>query len=418
MAEFQIGNMYFDPSNIRMSNYTHPVNTQHVYKNGARKYISLTDTFNKKDGNEKLREVNNTNKIVAFQNNGTITNNGRFNFYSLGPTENSEIISYFSPQNGYPMIQYQSQLDICPGQNLQPFNYNQPPDGGNIHKLAFPNIPNISTHSYIPSITNENSLSFPTYFNGNQYFENKFIQGENIKYQDNITGSTILFDPFALNYIRKTTIYNLDQPEKEQGINELLDIRNIPFNQTNTSDFNTNILLTLENEFLWKQFYDLDNEMIITKHGRRIYPYLVISVLGLHPFKKYKISAGFHQVSPHRFKYQKNKGWKLGTTNDLVQRTIQNYPHPEGVQPGEFWMSKSINFLRLKIFLNSMHLYIIIITIIEVDEHNGEYVVLKKNLDYTKFIAVTAYQNKKIDYKIKNNTQSLCKRFQKWSAET
>ena len=50
---------------------------------------------------------------------------------------------------------------------------------------------------------------------------------------------------------------------------------------------NSSINLTLENEDLWRKFYNVNTEMIITKPGRHMFPFFSVSVSGLEEKQKY-----------------------------------------------------------------------------------------------------------------------------------
>uniref|UniRef100_A0A3B3YF12 T-box domain-containing protein n=1 Tax=Poecilia mexicana TaxID=48701 RepID=A0A3B3YF12_9TELE len=49
------------------------------------------------------------------------------------------------------------------------------------------------------------------------------------------------------------------------------------------------IRMTLEDSELWKSFHTVGTEMIITKHGRRMFPHCSISLSGLQPFANYVV---------------------------------------------------------------------------------------------------------------------------------
>ncbi|KAG8010805.1 T-box-containing protein TBX6L, partial [Nibea albiflora] len=62
------------------------------------------------------------------------------------------------------------------------------------------------------------------------------------------------------------------------------------------------IRMTLENADLWKSFHSIGTEMIITKHGRRMFPHCSISLSGLQPFANYVIMVDMVPVDSFKYK--------------------------------------------------------------------------------------------------------------------
>ncbi|KAF0993397.1 hypothetical protein HZS_2253, partial [Henneguya salminicola] len=412
MIQYHSGSNYFEPGNIGMTNYTNAVNTHQFYQNGVKKINGPEDLFNSIDINRKLNDPNcQNNQMFPTQNAGMISTAGPYNIYSMGSSTSDEsLIPYYTSNQSYNMIPYQNTVDVYSNIFQNPQQNSE-----TLQKMAFANISNTPAQLQLATLVDENALKLPTLYNSGGYYENNYSHLESNTFQENRQPSN--------NTLGTITLAYSEQAKKESYANNYMGIRNGSLNTVilnptmNFSPPNSEIIpmnVILENKFLWKNFSRIGNEMIITKHGRRIYPYLIISVSGLCLDKRYRIKAGFTQASPHRYKYQKPKGWKLGTTNDVIQRPIVLYSHPDGAQPGEYWMNKSLNFLRMKvtnnphnkdyIHLNSMHLYVITIFISETDDVNHENLVFKKDLFDTRFVAVTAYQNKRITkLKIQHN---------------
>ncbi|XP_076265561.1 dorsocross1 [Rhynchophorus ferrugineus] len=188
----------------------------------------------------------------------------------------------------------------------------------------------------------------------------------------------------------------------------------------------------LKNETLWQQFHSLDNEMIITKTGRRMFPSLQVEIGELERETSYCVMVEMVPVSRCRFKYSTSGGWAPAGSEE-AQSPNRMYIHPESPAKGEYWMSQPVSFARMKltntsaaplgqVVLTSMHKYQPRIIIAKTTEpaafawSPNSCVVFPE----TQFVAVTAYQNERItQLKIDNNPfakgfresgQSKCKR--------
>ncbi|XP_005735422.1 T-box transcription factor TBX2b-like [Pundamilia nyererei] len=62
------------------------------------------------------------------------------------------------------------------------------------------------------------------------------------------------------------------------------------------------IRVTLENADLWQSFHSIGTEMIITKHGRRMFPHCSVRVSGLQPFTNYVITMDIVPVDGFKYK--------------------------------------------------------------------------------------------------------------------
>ncbi|XP_058491890.1 T-box transcription factor TBX3-like, partial [Solea solea] len=171
----------------------------------------------------------------------------------------------------------------------------------------------------------------------------------------------------------------------------------------------------LEASDLWRQFHKCGTEMIITKSGRRMFPPLKASCVGMDRKAKYILLMDVVAADDCRYKFHNSRWMVAGKADPEMPKRM--YIHPDSPATGEQWMSKVVNFNKLKLtnnisdkhgftILNSMHKYQPRFHIVKVND------VLK--LPYstfrtyvfseTEFIAVTAYQNDKItQLKIDNN---------------
>uniref|UniRef100_A0A4W5NVL4 T-box domain-containing protein n=1 Tax=Hucho hucho TaxID=62062 RepID=A0A4W5NVL4_9TELE len=168
-----------------------------------------------------------------------------------------------------------------------------------------------------------------------------------------------------------------------------------------------NVRMTLEKADLWKSFHNLGTEMIITKHGRRMFPHCNVSLSGLQPYTNYVLMVEMVPVDNSRYRWNKGQ-WDMAGKAE-PQLPCRTYVHPDSPTPGSFWMKQSVSFLKLKltnhtldqhghIILHSMHRYIPRFSVVQADSLHS---VRWGHFHYfsfpeTTFTAVTAYQNTKI----------------------
>ncbi|XP_067895715.1 MAX dimerization protein MGA a [Heterodontus francisci] len=171
-----------------------------------------------------------------------------------------------------------------------------------------------------------------------------------------------------------------------------------------------NVCVTLENQEMWNQFYKRGTEMILTKHGRRMFPNCRFCISGLDSSRKYILVMDIAPVDNHRYKWN-GRWWEVnGKAEPHVLGRV--YIHPNSPSSGSYWMRQPISFYKLKltnntldqeghIILHSMHRYLPRLHVIPADKLtdviplNGPN-VLTFTFPQTEFVAVTAYQNIKI----------------------
>ncbi|KYN12564.1 PREDICTED: T-box transcription factor TBX3-like [Trachymyrmex cornetzi] len=191
----------------------------------------------------------------------------------------------------------------------------------------------------------------------------------------------------------------------------------------------------LANRSLWQQFYKYNTEMIITKCGRRMFPFVQININGLQKREIYHVFLEIAPASNQRHKYcghengNKNGnvgGWSIaGPADPQHPLNRRLYQHPDSPATGEHWMENSINFIKLKLtnnvndksnaILTSMHKYIPKLWIIRCTNATSynelfSYPSASFIFNETEFIAVTAYQNENIT-KLKINNNPFAKGF-------
>ncbi|XP_054469119.1 T-box-containing protein TBX6L-like [Anoplopoma fimbria] len=167
------------------------------------------------------------------------------------------------------------------------------------------------------------------------------------------------------------------------------------------------IRMTLENADLWKSFHNIGTEMIITKHGRRMFPHCSISLSGLQPFANYVIMMDMVPADSFKYKWKKEQ-WEVAGKAE-PQPPCRTFMHPDSPAPGSHWMKQPLSFLRMKltnntldqhghIILHSMHRYY---PRFHVTQADSPYTICWApfqtfSFPETTFTAVTAYQNPRI----------------------
>ncbi|CAB3402484.1 unnamed protein product [Caenorhabditis bovis] len=169
---------------------------------------------------------------------------------------------------------------------------------------------------------------------------------------------------------------------------------------------------------LWRQFDEINNEMIITKRGRNMFPSLQFKVTGLDENALYQTSLTFAPLDEKKYRFM-NGRW------DQFEPCVEATHYPREVfspetRTGKDLMRRGISFERLKITngddvccpsrelvrLQSMRKYIPIVSIYSVSRNPMEPPIRLYQCQFneTKFIAVTAYQNTSVrDLKVSNN---------------
>uniref|UniRef100_A0A5F8GB54 T-box domain-containing protein n=1 Tax=Monodelphis domestica TaxID=13616 RepID=A0A5F8GB54_MONDO len=172
------------------------------------------------------------------------------------------------------------------------------------------------------------------------------------------------------------------------------------------------------NHALWLQFSRQQNEMILSKQGRNMFPFLVYKIQGMDPSALYHVFIGVKPVDKHHWRYQKGQWLPLKDENGEDKLPGNRfYQHPDSPNTGAHWMDREIAFKNLKltnketackngsqapILLKSLHKYQPRLHIEEVSDASFS----RHNFTFpdTEFITVTAYQNPGIRrLKIQNN---------------
>ncbi|XP_028842966.1 MAX dimerization protein MGA a isoform X2 [Denticeps clupeoides] len=177
------------------------------------------------------------------------------------------------------------------------------------------------------------------------------------------------------------------------------------------------ISVTLDNNNMWNEFFRCTTEMILTKQGRRMFPYCRFRLSGMEPFQNYMLVMDITPMDNFRYKWT-DRHWE---PNGKAERHIPGrmFVHPDSPSSGHRWMQNPISFYKLKltnnpldqeghIILHSMQRYLPRLHVVPADmltdmsQLDGPDVVTF-SFPQTEFFAVTAYQNLsitqlKIDY--------------------
>ncbi|KAJ8291136.1 hypothetical protein GJAV_G00021790 [Gymnothorax javanicus] len=170
------------------------------------------------------------------------------------------------------------------------------------------------------------------------------------------------------------------------------------------------IKVTLDNNNMWNEFYRCQTEMVLTKQGRRMFPYCRFRISGMEPFQRYILVMDVKPVDNLRYRWN-GKTWEVTGKSDphILGRV---FIHPDSPSLGQYWMQNPISFYKLKltnntldqdghIILHSMHRYLPRLHMVPVKESsdiirlNGPD-VMTFTFAQTEFMAVTAYQNLRI----------------------
>uniref|UniRef100_A0A668AL90 Eomesodermin homolog b n=2 Tax=Myripristis murdjan TaxID=586833 RepID=A0A668AL90_9TELE len=165
------------------------------------------------------------------------------------------------------------------------------------------------------------------------------------------------------------------------------------------------------NRPLWLKFHRHQTEMIITKQGRRMFPFLSFNIAGLNLTAHYNVFVEVVLADPNHWRFQGGKWVTCGKADNNMQGN-KMYIHPESPNTGAHWMRQEISFGKLKltnnkgtntsssqmIVLQSLHKYQPRLHIVEVSEDGvedigGDVKTQTFSFPETQFIAVTAYQN-------------------------
>jgi hypothetical protein len=110
---------------------------------------------------------------------------------------------------------------------------------------------------------------------------------------------------------------------------------------------------------LWGKFHEHQNEMILTKSGRCLFPCLRFKAVNLDPDASYMIRLDFEKIDSRRFRFY-DGNWSVSSSkrldDDSGDQSIlssnppsESYTHPDLYQTGKFWTRGPISFANVKL---------------------------------------------------------------------
>ncbi|XP_070991327.1 T-box transcription factor TBX3-like isoform X1 [Oncorhynchus clarkii lewisi] len=106
----------------------------------------------------------------------------------------------------------------------------------------------------------------------------------------------------------------------------------------------------LEAKELWETFHKRGTEMVITKSGRRMFPPFKVRCTGLDKKAKYILLMDIVAADDCRYKFHNSRWMVAGKADPEMPKRM--YIHPDSPATGEQWMSKVVNFHKLKLTNN------------------------------------------------------------------
>ncbi|XP_077366712.1 MAX gene-associated protein isoform X2 [Festucalex cinctus] len=169
------------------------------------------------------------------------------------------------------------------------------------------------------------------------------------------------------------------------------------------------VRVTLENDRVWKQFFSCGTEMVITKPGRRMFPYCRYRLAGLDPERYYSLLLSIAPSDKYKYRWNSPNWEVVGPAEYQTQVPARAFAHHYSPCRGSDLMSYMLSFYKLKvtnntkdpeghIILTSMHRYIPQLHVIPLlDDTTPPLVVGPDSMTFTfpqtEFMAVTTYQN-------------------------
>uniref|UniRef100_T1JNG0 T-box domain-containing protein n=1 Tax=Strigamia maritima TaxID=126957 RepID=T1JNG0_STRMM len=183
----------------------------------------------------------------------------------------------------------------------------------------------------------------------------------------------------------------------------------------------------LDTKELWEKFHKLGTEMIITKTGRRMFPTVRASFVGIHVDTKYLVLMDIVPTDNKRYRYAYHRSSWLVAGKADPPAPSRLYMHPDSPFTGDQLRKQVVSFEKVKltnnemdksgqIILNSMHKYQPRIHLVKKKNCNNPITDLVAEefrtfiFPETVFTAVTAYQNQLIT-KLKIDSNPFAKGF-------
>ncbi|XP_051829550.1 T-box transcription factor TBX21-like [Antechinus flavipes] len=172
--------------------------------------------------------------------------------------------------------------------------------------------------------------------------------------------------------------------------------------------------VVLCNHSLWLTFHGQQNEMLLKRAGRAMFPSLAYQIRGMEPRARYRVFVDMVRTDQHHWRYEKAQWAPYGPEESSVPGN-QLYPHPHSPNTGAHWMQREVAFKTLRltnaepaaqsasraIWLQSQHRYRPRLHVEELGCGDQEAPASPSrthifSFPETEFIAVTAYRNVEI----------------------
>ncbi|CAN9507688.1 unnamed protein product [Ophioblennius macclurei] len=112
------------------------------------------------------------------------------------------------------------------------------------------------------------------------------------------------------------------------------------------------VSVTLDNDNVWKKFDSYGTEMILSKPGRRMFPYCRYRLSGLNPNQMYSLFLSMAPWDENRYRWNKNKWEVIGKAERQFKALIRMFPHHNSPALGSHWMKNLVSFYKLKLTNN------------------------------------------------------------------
>jgi len=188
--------------------------------------------------------------------------------------------------------------------------------------------------------------------------------------QSNLTSlSPLVLQPQQYNTLHSNDIHSCSPPAKLALETPVMSQEEKTENNSNKRPGSEPSLL-LVNGDLWEKFHREDNEMIITKSGRCLFPLLQFKAVDLDPDTMYSIDVDFEMLDHRRYRFVDGT-WKCAqpwkkSASEVDEDENENddgdegdihfplglqgsYTHPDLCQLGAHWMQKTISFSKIKL---------------------------------------------------------------------
>ncbi|KAL9989550.1 hypothetical protein ACROYT_G004112 [Oculina patagonica] len=188
--------------------------------------------------------------------------------------------------------------------------------------------------------------------------------------------------------------------------------------QMRVTEVQREVQVAMQQSDLWWKFYACGTEMVITRTGRRMFPTLALSFLGMDPRRYYSVHVDIVPVDGYAYTFVNNMWQVNGMASEMhALPYIQSYQADEVAHTGLYWMKNGVDFKKVRLtnrrvgpfkdgelHLSPNRKYQPRIHVVEETEEGVKVSCSTYVFPETTFIAVTTYQNEElIQMKIDHN---------------